>query len=209
MVDRRTAEKNRLPQQVEPALRTRRQVPITWLTKEVERTEPERTQLIQQRPAWQAQDALRPRATGVGPIVSQPWLAEGPEWGQLNRKQMAALIGVAPCNRESGGYRGKRRIWGGRARVRAVLYRGALVATRHNPVINAFDERLLAAGTEKHVALTACMRKRLTMLNAMVKQQPTWQDRPRQAHGHSRQLLSHSTRLRPQPAAKDLCSARR
>jgi len=83
------------------------------------------------------------------------------------------------------------------------------VATRSNPVINAFDERLLAAGTEKHVALTACMRKRLTMLNAMVKQQPTWQDRPRQAHGHSRQLLSHSTRLRPQPAAKDLCPARR
>ena len=72
-----------------------------------------------------------------------------------------------------------------------MLYRGAWVATRSNPVINGFDERLLAAGTEKHVALTACMRKRLTMLNAMVKQQPTWQDRPRQAHGHSRQLLIH------------------
>jgi len=114
VVDRLTAEKNRLSQQLESALRKRLRVPITWLTKEVERTEPERTQLIQQSPAWQAQDALRPRATGVGPIVSQPWLAEGPEWGQLNRKQMAALIGVAPCNQERGGYRGKRRMWGGR-----------------------------------------------------------------------------------------------
>jgi transposase len=182
VVDMLTAEKNRLPQQVEPALRKRLQVHITWLTREVERTEQELTQLIQQSPAWQAQDELMQSAKGVGPILSQTLLAEVPELGQLNRKQMAALIGVAPFNQESGGYRGKRRIWGGRARVRAVLYMGALVATRFNPVIKAFYERLLAAGKEKKVALTACMRKLLTILNAMVKQQTPWQDKPMHAH---------------------------
>ena len=85
-------------------------------------------------------------------------------------------MGVAPLNRDSGGYRGKRRIWGGRARVRVVLYMGALVATRHNPIIKAFYERLLAAGKEKKVALTSCMRKLLTILNAMIRDQRKWQD---------------------------------
>jgi transposase len=182
VVDMLTAEKNRLPQQLEPALRKRLRAHITWLTKELERTEQELTQLIQQSPAWQAQDELMQSAKGVGPVLSQTLLAEVPELGQLNRKQMAALIGVAPFNRESGGYRGKRRIWGGRARVRAVLYMGALVATRHNPVIKAFYERLLAAGKEKKVALTACMRKLLTILNAMIKQQTKWQDIRMHAH---------------------------
>ena len=100
--------------------------------------------------------------------MSQTLLAEVPELGHLHHKQMAALIGVAP---DSGGKRGKRRIWGGRARVRAALYMGALVATRHNPVIKAFYERLLAAGKEKKVALTACMHKLLRILNAMMKHQ--------------------------------------
>jgi transposase len=182
VVDMLTAEKNRLSQQLEPALRTRLQVHITWLTKEVKRTEQELTQLIQQSPAWRVQDELLQSAKGVGPVFSQTLLAEVPELGQLNRKQMAALIGVAPFNRESGGYRGKRRIWGGRARVRAVLYMGALVATRYNPVITAFYERLLAAGKEKKVAWTACMRKLLTILNAMIKQQTKWQDVRMNAH---------------------------
>ena len=182
VVDMLTAEKNRLSQQLESALRKRLRAHITWLTKELERTEQELTQLIQQSPAWRAQDELLQSAKGVGPVFSQTLLAEVPELGQLNRKQMAALIGVAPFNRESGGYRGKRRIWGGRARVRAVLYMGALVATRHNPVIKAFYERLLAAGKEKKVALTACMRKLLTILNAMIKQQTKWQDIRMKAH---------------------------
>ena len=182
VVDMLTAEKNRLSQQLESALRKRLRAHITWLTKELERTEQELTQLIQQSPAWRAQDDLLQSAKGVGPVFSQTLLAEVPELGQLNRKQMAALIGVAPFNRESGGYRGKRRIWGGRARVRAVLYMGALVATRHNPVIKAFYERLLAAGKEKKVALTACMRKLLTILNAMIKQQTKWQDIRMKAH---------------------------
>jgi transposase len=182
VVDMLTAEKNRLSQQLESALRKRLRAHITWLAKELERTEQELTQLIQQSPAWRAQDDLLQSAKGVGPVFSQTLLAEVPELGQLNRKQMAALIGVAPFNRESGGYRGKRRIWGGRARVRAVLYMGALVATRHNPVIKAFYERLLAAGKEKKVALTACMRKLLTILNAMIKQQTKWQDIRMKAH---------------------------
>jgi transposase len=111
-VDMLTAEKHRLPQQLEPALRKRLRAHSTWLTKEVERTEQERTQLIQQSPAWRAQDELLQRATGVGPVLSQTLLAEVPEWGPLNCKQLAALIGGAPLNRERGGYRGKRRIWG-------------------------------------------------------------------------------------------------
>jgi transposase len=176
VVDMLTAEKNRLSQQLESALRKRLRAHITWLAKELERTEQELTQLIQQSPAWRAQDDLLQSAKGVGPVFSQTLLAEVPELGQLNRKQMA------PFNRESGGYRGKRRIWGGRARVRAVLYMGALVATRHNPVIKAFYERLLAAGKEKKVALTACMRKLLTILNAMIKQQTKWQDIRMKAH---------------------------
>lgn len=182
LVDMVTAESNRLASQLNSALRKRVRVHITWLTQELGRTEKELAQLIQQSPVWRVQDDLLQSANGVGPILSQTLLAEVPELGQWNRKQMAALIGVAPFNRDSGSQRGKRRIWGGRARVRAVLYMGALVATRHNPVIKACYERLLAAGKEKKVALTACMRKLLTILNAMIKQQTKWQDTRMSAH---------------------------
>lgn len=102
-------------------------------------------------------------------------LADVPELGHLNRKQIAALIGVAPLARDSGTLCGKRMAWGGRAPVRAVLYMGALVATRRNPVIRAFYRRLLAAGKPKKVALIACMRKLLTILNAMMRTSTTWQ----------------------------------
>jgi transposase len=107
--------------------------------------------------------------------LSRTLLAHVPELGEINCKEMAALIGVAPFNRDSGLWRGRRMIWGGRAHVRAVLYMSTLVATRHNPVIREFYERLLAVGKEKKVALTACMRKLLTILNAMVKHQQRWQ----------------------------------
>lgn len=176
LVDMMTAESNRLGAQPNPAVRKRVRAHLAWLTKEVGRTEKELTQLIRQSPLWRVQDDLLQSAQGVGTVLSQTLMAEVPELGKLNHKQMAALIGVAPFNRESGGYRGKRRIWGGRARVRAVLYMGTLVATRHNPVIKAFYERLLAAGKEKKVALTACMRKLLTILNAMIRDQVKWQD---------------------------------
>ena len=97
-----------------------------------------------------------------------------PELGALDRKKIAALVGVAPINRDSGNMRGKRTIWGGRARVRAVLYMGALVASRHNPIIRDFYRRLLAAGKPKKVALTACMRKLITILNAILRTRRPW-----------------------------------
>ena len=112
---------------------------------------------------------------GIGPVVSRTLLADLPELGQLNRKQIAALVGVAPLARDSGTFRGKRRVWGGRAPVRAVLYMGALVAARRNAVIRAFYLRLIAAGKPKKVALVACMRKLLTILNAMTRTNTTWQ----------------------------------
>ena len=111
---------------------------------------------------------------GVGEQLSLSLLAYLPELGTLDRKQVAALVGVAPLNRDSGTMRGKRTVWGGRARVRAVLYMGALVANRFNPVIRTFYQRLLAAGKPKKLALTACMRKLLTMLNAILKTGQYW-----------------------------------
>jgi transposase len=108
-------------------------------------------------------------------VFTRTLLAQVPELGTLHRRKIAAVVGVAPFNGDSGTRRGKRTIWGGRAPVRAVRYMATLVATRHNPVIKAFYTRLLAAGKMKKVALTACMRKLLTILNAMVKSQIPWQ----------------------------------
>jgi transposase len=130
---------------------------------------------IARSPVWRAKEDLLRSMPGVGPVVSRTLLADVPELGHLNRKQIAALIGVAPLARDSGTLRGKRMVWGGRAPVRAVLYMGALVATRRNPVIRAFYRRLLAAGKPKKVALIACMRKLLTILNAMMRTSTTWQ----------------------------------
>jgi len=108
-------------------------------------------------------------------VLSSCLLIDLPELGELNRKKIAALVRVAPLNRDSGRFRGRRAVWGGRAQVRSVLYMGTLVATRHNPVIKGFYRYLLAAGKARKVALTACMRKLLTILNAMVKNQTSWQ----------------------------------
>ena len=113
-------------------------------------------------------------AKGIGPVCARTLLLELPELGTLTRQQIAALVGVAPLNCDSGTLRGRRTIWGGRAHVRTVLYMGTLVATRYNPQIKAFYERLLAAGKVKKVALTACMRKFLTILNAMLKHRTPW-----------------------------------
>jgi transposase len=176
LVDMLTMEKNRLPQQTAPALRKRLRAHITWLTQELGRTETDLNQLIQQSPLWRAQDDLLQSAKGVGPILSHTLLAEVPELGHLHHKQLAALVGVAPFNRDSGSLRGQRCIWGGRARVRRALYMAALSATKCNPVLKAFYQRLVAAGKKKKVALTACMRKLLTILNAMVKSQRKWQE---------------------------------
>ena len=107
-------------------------------------------------------------------MVSATLLSTLPELGAVEHKRLAALVGVAPYNRDSGRFRGKRAIWGGRAQARQALYMAAVVATRHNPVIKPFYERLLAAGKPKKVALTACMHKLLTILNAMLKHQTSW-----------------------------------
>jgi transposase len=115
---------------------------------------------------------------GIGKVVSTTLLIELPELGQLNRRKIAALVGVAPLNRDSGTMRGKRTVWGGRAKLRAVLYMAALVATRRNPIIAAFYRRLLDAGKVKKVALVACMRKLLTMVNAMMRARTAWNPEP-------------------------------
>ena len=119
--------------------------------------------------AWRQKDQLLRSVKGVGPVLSVTLVADLPELGQLNRKQIAALVGVAPLNRDSGLHQGRRGIWGGRAQVRAVLYMAALSATRCNHVIRTFYQRLLAAGKKKKVALTACMRKLLVILNAILR----------------------------------------
>ena len=128
----------------------------------------------QAHPAWQQQDALLQNVPGVGPVLTRVLLAELPELGQLNRRQIAALVGVAPLNRDSGQFRGQRTVWGGRAQVRTALYMATLTATRYNPVIRRFYRRLCAVGKPKKVALIAAMRKLLTILNAMIKARKPW-----------------------------------
>src|SRR5439155_2001216 len=125
--------------------------------------------------AWRQRDDLLRSVKGVGPVLSSTLLVEVPELGTLGRKQIAALIGVAPLNRDSGTLRGRRTVWGGRAPVRAALYMAALVAARFNPTLRAFYRRLLAAGKPKKVALTACMHKLLLILNAMARTNTRWQ----------------------------------
>ena len=129
---------------------------------------------IKASPVWRAQDDLLRSTPGGGPVLSRTLIGELPELGTLPRKQIAALVGVAPLARDSGTLKGKRLVWGGRAPVRAALFMAALVGTRCNPVIRTFYHRLRAAGTPKNVALTACMRKLLTILNAMVRTNTTW-----------------------------------
>ena len=132
------------------------------------------TTAIHASPIWREKDERLQSMPGVGPVLATTLLASLPELGTLDRRQIAALVGVAPLNRDSGTWRGTRTVWGGRATVRAVLYMGALVAARHNPVLRAFYQRLRHAGKAPKVALTACMRKVLTMLNAMLKHRTPW-----------------------------------
>ena len=152
------SERNRL-NVAATAVRPRIEAHIEWLQGELEDLDKDLRQTIRQSPVWREKDNLLRSVPGVGPQVSLTLLAYLPELGTLNRKQIAALVGVAPFNRDSGTLRGRRTVWGGRARVRAVLYMGALVAARCNPAIMDFYHRLLAAGKPKKLALTACMRK--------------------------------------------------
>lgn len=173
LVDMLTAEKNRLLSAASP-IRTRLRTQITWLERALQHTNTNLAEAIRQSPVWREKDELLQSVPGVGPVVTSTLLASLPELGILTNKQIAALVGVAPLNRDSGTLRGRRTVWGGRAQVRAVLYMSAIVAARFNPVIRAFDQRLCATVKAKKVALTACMRKLLTILNAMLKHRTPW-----------------------------------
>jgi transposase len=173
LVEMLSAEKNRLLS-ASSSIRKSLRAHITWLERELQRTDTDLTATIQQSPVWREKDELLRSVPGVGPVLTSTLLANLPELGTLTSKQIAALVGVAPLNRDSGTLRGRRTVWGGRAQVRAVLYMSAIVAARFNPVIRAFYRRLCAVGKAKKVALTACMRKLLTILNAMLKHRTSW-----------------------------------
>jgi transposase len=167
------AERNRLEHAL-PAVRRGITQHIRWLERQLQEVDRNLDESIQAIPVWRAKENLLRSAPGVGPVLSRTLIGELPELGTLPRKQIAALAGLAPLARDSGTLKGKRLVWGGRAPVRAALYMAALVGTRCNPVIRAFYLRLLAAGKPKKVALTACMRKLLTILNAMMRTNTTW-----------------------------------
>lgn len=173
LMDMRTAEHNRLEHAVGPIRRSLTQH-IRWLEKQLGRVDDDLDEIIQGSPLWRAKENLLRSVPGVGPAVSRTLLGNLPELGTLTRKQIAALAGVAPLARDSGTFRGRRTTWGGRAQVRAALYMGALVASRYNPAIRPFYERLRAAGKPPKVALVACMRKLLIILNAMVRANTAW-----------------------------------
>lgn len=169
------AEKNRLAM-ASKAVRKRIEAHIHWLEQELDRADQDLDRSIQQSPIWKQNEDLLRSVPSVGPVISRTLLAELPELGALNRKQISALVGLAPFNRDSGSLKGRRSIWGGRASVRSALYMAALVATKHNPVIRQFYNRLRGAGKKPKVALVACMRKLLTILNAMIKHKTRWSE---------------------------------
>ena len=175
LVEMLTAEKNRLasaPTPVRTSLRTH----ITWLERELAHTDRALAAAIHESPVWREKDELLRSVPGVGPVLTTTLLATMPERGALTGQQMAALVGVAPLSRDSGTLRGNRTVWGGRAQVRAARYMAALVATRYNPAMKTFYQRLCQAGKAKKLAVTACMRKLLMILNAMLKTRTPWHE---------------------------------
>jgi transposase len=176
LVQMLVAEKNRR-HSTPAAVRPRIDQHVAWLETELADLDRHLQEQIEQSPLWRAKDDLLQSAKGVGPVLSLTLLAEVPELGTLTRQQIGALVGVAPLNQDSGTHRGKRRCWGGRATVRPVLYMATQSAVQSNPVLKAFYERLIGQGKLKIVALTACMHKFLTILNAMMRTQTRWEDR--------------------------------
>jgi transposase len=168
-----TAEGNRARTATGP-VRRRIEAHLRWLGKELDRVNAELGRELRESPIWREKDDLLRSVPGVGPTLSATLLAELPELGSLDRRRLAALVGVAPLNRDSGTLRGIRTTWGGRSGVRSTLYMAALCATRHNPVIREFYGRLVAVGKPKKVALTACVRKLLSVLNAMLRHRTPW-----------------------------------
>ena len=181
LVEMLIAEKNRLRQAPKP-IRPSLQAHIAWLEQALQQADTNLAEAIRHSPVWCENEVLLRSAPGVGPVLSTTLLATVPELGLLAHKQISALVGVTPLNRDSGTLRGRRTVWGGRAHVRAVLYMGAIVAARFNQVIRAFYHRLRAVGKAKKVALTACMRKLLIILNAMLKHRTPWRQETEPAH---------------------------
>ena len=181
LLDMLTAERHRLAQ-ARPAVRRSLQQHIHWLEQRVHDFDDDLTRRIRRSPVWRAKEDLLRSAPGIGPVVARTLLAVLPELGRLPRRPLAALVGLAPFNRDSGRHRGRRCIWGGRRTVRAALYMATLVATRHNPAIRACYQRLLTAGKPTKVALTVCMHKLLTILNAMVRTNQPWRDALAESH---------------------------
>lgn len=167
------AERNRL-RLAPPRVRKGIAKHVQWLERQLDHVDGDLDRLVRESPLWRAKDNLLQSVPGIGPTTSRTLLAELPELGHLNRREIAALVGVAPLNRDSGTLRGKRMIWGGRAPVRRTLYMAALTASRHNPVIRAFYQRLRGNGKPPKVAITACMRKLLVILNTMTRNQTHW-----------------------------------
>jgi transposase len=173
LVEMHVAEQNRLrglPRRLQGQVRDH----LAALARYIAELDRDLEDLVRSSPIWAAKDELLRSTKGVGPVLSLTLLAELPELGALDRKAIAALVGVAPLNRDSGTRRGKRTCWGGRAAVRSTLYMATLSATRHNPAIRRFYQRLQAAGKSKKVALTACAHKLLLVLNALIKNQTPW-----------------------------------
>jgi transposase len=175
ITDMMVAERNRLAM-ASKALTKRINAHIRWLESELEQVNKDLDRSIRHSPICKQNEDLLRSVPSIGPVTSRVLLAELPELGRLNRKQISALVGVAPFNRDSGTLKGRRSIWGGRANVRAALYMAAWVATRRNSVIRKFYTRLLTAGKERKVALVACMHKLLVIVNSMIKHQTRWSE---------------------------------
>lgn len=175
VVDMITMEKNRLDK-VSKLIAKSIKKTITFLEKELKALDEKLKEQIEKDEELSKKDQILRSVKGVGPVLSATLLAELPELGKLDRKKIAALVGVAPFNRDSGKFLGGKTVWGGRASVRSILYMAALVASRNNPKIKAFYEKLCAAGKAKKVALTACMHKLLLILNAMIKSGEIWNE---------------------------------
>jgi transposase len=173
LIDMRMQERTRLASSAEP-LREDIKKHIAWLDERIRTFDIDLTATLRTSAAWRIKDDLLKLVPSIGPATRFALLINLPELGQLNRKQIAALVGLAPFNRDSGQHRGTRAIWGGRAQVRSALYMATLTAIRCNPVIQPFYERLTAAGKPFKVAMVACMRKLLTILNAMLKHNQPW-----------------------------------
>lgn len=174
LIEMRTAENNRLKMASAKALRKRIKAHIEWLDKEVSRTDKDLDRAVEDSESFKAKESMLRSVPGVGRVLARTLLAELPEMGTITHKRLCALVGVAPFNRDSGQRSGKREAWGGRPSVRAALYMGTLVATRHNPLIKEFYERLLKAGKPKKVAIVASMRKLLSILNALMRDGAVW-----------------------------------